>query len=212
MSNHCAPAGELSLVVTQAGVTKAPFAWKVRNFPNLWRGLWRAKLAETVARITGLPVMVGRLYLVLNTPEGQVDYGLVGMRVVTTAAVTAIVDAIEATFTISNWKYHAFGTGVGAEAVGNTALGTEMTTQYATDNVRPTGTQVDGASANIYETVATFAPDSGGTIAITEHGILSQAATGGGTLLDRTVFSAINLVAASDSLQATYDLTFASGG
>ena len=167
-------------------------------------------LAELVSRITGIPVMTGRLYLVLDTPEGRIDYGLVGMRVVTTAGVNAIVDAIEGTFTISNWKYHGFGIGTGAEAIGDTALGTEFTTEYAVNSTRPTGTQVDGASANIYESVATFAPDSGGTLAVTEHGIFS--ATSAGTLLDRTKFAAINLVAASDSLQATYDLTFASGG
>ena len=44
------------------------------------------------------------------------------------------------------------------------------------------------------------------TAAIVEHGIFSQAATGGGTLLDRSVFSAIN-VASGDSIQFTYDLT-----
>jgi hypothetical protein len=40
----------------------------------------------------------------------------------------------------------------------------------------------------------------------------SQAATGGGTMLDRSLFSAINLTRGSDSLQTTYDLTIPSGG
>ena len=44
------------------------------------------------------------------------------------------------------------------------------------------------------------------TAAITAWGLLSQAATGGGTLFDRQVFSAIN-VASGDSIQFTYDLT-----
>jgi hypothetical protein len=42
--------------------------------------------------------------------------------------------------------------------------------------------------------------------------VLSQAATGGGVLLDRFVFSAINLVGANgDGLQTTVNLTMASG-
>lgn len=140
------------------------------------------------------------------------DYGLISTRVVTTAGVNFIVDAFQNTTELENLKYHAYGTGTNAEAAGDTALQTEETTQYNPDNTRPTGTTTEGASANIYRTVATYSPDSGGTRAITEHGVLSQAATGGGTLLDRSVFSAINLVAGSDSLQTTYELTVSSGG
>jgi hypothetical protein len=46
---------------------------------------------------------------------------------------------------------------------------------------------------------------------VTEHGIFSQAATGGGTLWDRSVFSAINVVS-GDSIQFTYTCTVSSGG
>jgi hypothetical protein len=45
----------------------------------------------------------------------------------------------------------------------------------------------------------------------TEHGILSQAATGGGVLLDRSVFVAINL-GNGDGPQTTYRLTVTAGG
>jgi hypothetical protein len=140
------------------------------------------------------------------------DYGVISTRVVTTAGVNFIVDAFQNTTEVENFKYHGYGTGTNAEASGDTALQTEETTQYATDNTRPTGSQGEGASANIYRTTATYSPDSGGTRAITEHGIFSQAATGGGTLLDRSVFSAINLVASADSLQTQYDLTMSAGG
>lgn len=61
----------------------------------------------------------------------------------------------------------------------------------------------------MYETVATLDPDS--AVAITEHAIMSQAATGGGTCLDRSVFSVVNVAASGDTLQATYDLTIAAG-
>jgi hypothetical protein len=49
------------------------------------------------------------------------------------------------------------------------------------------------------------------TVAATEHGILSQAATGGGVLLDRSVFSVVSL-ASSESIAATYQITFPSAG
>lgn len=138
-------------------------------------------------------------------------YGTLSTRVVTTAGVNFIVDGFQNLVEIENLKYHGFGTGTNAEASGNTALQTEETTQYAADNTRPTGTTTEGASANIYRTVATYSPDSGGTRAITEHGIFDQASNAGGTLLDRSVFSAVNLVAASDSLQVTYELTLTAG-
>ena len=73
-----------------------------------------------------------------------------------------------------------------------------------------TGTQAEGASANVYRTTATLSPDSGGTLAITEHGLFS--ASSAGTLWDKTLFSAINLVSGSDSLQTQYDLTCTAGG
>jgi len=141
----------------------------------------------------------------------EIDYGVVGRKMVTTVGVNFIVDAFQNITEPENMKYHGFGTGGAAEAVGNTALTTEETTQYVSDNNRPTGSTTEGASANIYRTVGTYSPDSGGTRAITEHGIFDQASNAGGVLLDRTLFSVVNLVAAADSLQATYELTFTAG-
>ena len=60
-----------------------------------------------------------------------------------------------------------------------------------------------------YTTVGTLTADA--AIACTEHGIFSQAATGGGTLFDRSVFAVVNL-ANGDSLQATYVWTANAGG
>lgn len=143
---------------------------------------------------------VGRLYATKRSPDGSVtDYGLVSTKVVTDAGVAAIVDALQGTFTISNFKYHGSGTGVAAEAAANTALGTEVAT-------RATGTQTEGATANIYKTVGTITYSS--TLAITEHGLFS--ASSAGTLLDRSVFSAIN-VQNLDSIEFTYELTVPSG-
>lgn len=182
--------------------------WRLKNFPNLWRGLWRV----FIARLFGIPHFYGQLSYKVTRGNGQViDLGLASLRVVTTAGVNFIRDAFLNTKELENLKFHGFGTGTNAEAAADTALQTELTTQYAVDNTRPTGTQVSGGTG-AYQTVATLTPDTGGTIAITEHGIFDQAATGGGSLLDRTVAAAVNLVAGSDSLQATYTYTTNSGG
>jgi len=211
------PAKELSLIeimrhgLPWPGNPREVNVWRLKNFPNLWRGLWRA----LTARIFGLANFYGALSLVKIRKDGTIiDYGLASFRSVTDTGVGYIVDAFQPATSIEleNMKFHGVGTGTNAESTANTSLQTEESTQYNPDNTRPTGTTTEGASANIYRTVATYSPDSGGTRAITEHGIFSQAATGGGVLLDRSVFSAVNLVAGSDSLQATYDLTFTSGG
>jgi hypothetical protein len=141
---------------------------------------------------------------------GQVtDYGTLSTRVVTDLGVAFLVDALENLVEPELLKFHGYGTGTTAEAASQTALVTELTTQYNPDSTRPTGSQTE-AAANIYRTVATLSPDAGGTIAVTEHGLFS--ASSAGVMFDRSVFTAVNLVAASDSLQTTYDLTIASGG
>jgi hypothetical protein len=138
------------------------------------------------------------------------DHGIVSRKVVTTAGVNFIVDAFQNLTEVELFKFHGIGTGVTAEAVGDTALGTELTTQYNPDGTRATGSQAE-AAANIYQTVGTNTLDTG-TPAVTEHGVFTQA-TAGGTLLDRSVFSAINLNGANgDGLQTDYRLTCTAGG
>lgn len=137
---------------------------------------------------------------------GQViDYGVLSTRKVTTVGVNYLVDALQNLTEAEDLKYHGYGIGTTAESNAQTALVTELTTEYVVNSTRPTGSQGEGATANVYRTTATLSPDSGGTLAITEHGVFS--ASSAGTLLDRSVFSAINLVAGSDSLQTQYDLT-----
>ena len=138
------------------------------------------------------------------------DYGIVSRKVVTTVGVGYLVDAFQNLTELELFKYHAIGTGTNAEAVGNTALQTELTTEY-TGNVRATGSQTENG-ANVYRTVGTNTLDSG-TPTIAEHGIMDQAATGGGSLLDRSQFTGIALNGANgDGLQSTYDFTVTSGG
>lgn len=188
-------------------LTREVRTWRIENLRHLWRRVQKV----LAARVLGIPHFYGSLSLVRIDKDGRwMDFGLASMALVTTVGVNFLVDAFQNSVELENLKFHGFGTGTAAEAVGDTALATELTTEYTVDGTRPTGTTTEGASANIYRTVATLSPDSGGTLAITEHGIFSAATAG--TLLDRSVFAAINLVAGSDSLQSTYDYTMNAGG
>ncbi len=133
--------------------------------------------------------------------EVKSDRRVVKNRCVTSAFVNALVDALQSPVYVNVYKYHDAGTGTGNEAAGDTTLGTPW------GGARVAGTQVEGASANIYKTVATI--EFTGTFAITEHGIFS--ASTGGTLMDRSKFAAIN-VGNGDKIEFTYEITFPSGG
>ena len=168
--------------------------------------------AELVARISRTVVIESRLFVaVLRDGLLLEDRGLVSERVVTTAGATFIAARMAGTSAanIANFNFHGIGTGSTAESSGDTALVTELTTQYNPDNTRATGTQSTPGSTNIYQTVGTNTVDS--SVAITEHGVFTQSATGGGTLLDRSIFSVVNL-ASGDSLQTTYQFTMTAGG
>lgn len=146
----------------------------------------------------------GKLYIKVIRANGLIEnLGLVCTKVVTTAFVNYLVDSLQNSTTapMDVFKYHDAGTGVGDEAVGDTGLGTPW------GGARVVGTQVEGASANIFSTVATIAFNN--TFAITEHGVFSAAAAG--TLMDRSKFSAVNMVN-GDSIQFTYQLTCTAGG
>ena len=182
--------------------------WRRRNFANLWPELSRIMLNQAL----GIRSFVtGVLTVAHRDPNGDMllSPSLASLRVVTNVGVGKIVDAFDVGvgYTLSNFNYHGIGTGAVAEAVGDTALGTELTTEYNPNSTRATGTQSQ-PSANVYRSLGTNAVDA--AVAITEHGLLSQAATGGGDLWDRSVFAVINL-SSGDSLQTTYDATFPAG-
>lgn len=153
---------------------------------------------------------VGRLYASVIRADGRIEHlGLICTKLVTNAGVAYIVDDWDGgSNTIDLFNFHGCGTGTTAEAAGDTALVTESTTALNPDSTRATGTKSQ-PSANVARSVGTLTFDA--SAAVTEHGIFHQAATGGGTLLDRSVFSAINVVS-GDSIQFTYDLTFSAGG
>jgi hypothetical protein len=179
--------------------------WQHENRENFERSLHDQDLFDR-----GRLFAIGHLWLQKIRLDGLVeDFGLVSCRVVTDTGVAFIVDAFQNLTELENMKFHALGTGTTAEAASQTALVTELTTQYAVSSTRPTGTLGEkSGDAKTYETAATITTSA--TVAATEHAIMSQAATGGGVMLDRSVFSVVNL-ASGESLQATYDLTFPSG-
>jgi hypothetical protein len=140
--------------------------------------------------------------------------GVLSRKVVTNTGVDFIVDAFQNIVELELLKFHGIGNPAtaNAEAATDSALQTELTTQYNPDSTRATGstTEVAGTPTK-YRTVGTNTVDASATIK--EHGILSQAATGGGTLLDRSAFDASPLsLVSGDSLQSTYDLTISAGG
>lgn len=142
---------------------------------------------------------------VIKANGDVVDYGIISNKKVTGAFVTDIVNCLSKTApynasaaVFQDYKYHDCGTGTTAEANTQTALVT------AYGGSRATGTQVAGGTgtAPTYTSVGTVNFTS--TLAITEHGLFNASTSG--TMMDRSVFTAIN-VANGDSIQFTYVLT-----
>jgi hypothetical protein len=193
----------------QGGVTaklikreRAPLSWRVSNTMRQsylvgWLGY---QVGHLYTKVFGAPVMLGKLEAVVIRNGQRIDYGVLGYRVVTTAFVGYVTDQLQTeTSTFGDFKFHDGGVGVTAEAIGNTTMET-------TDGEsRATGTQTESA-ANAYQSVGTIAYTS--TKAVTEHGLFNDSSAG--TLMDRTVFSAINVVS-GDSIQFTYTLTLTAG-
>lgn len=205
-NNQSAAKGDLGILINGK---RPPLAWTLKNTARNGKGFLAAELAKTFSAQFGLPVMVSELHVTKISADGEkTDYGIVSQRVITDVGADKIALAFNAGFTLADFNYHGVGTGTTSEAAGDTALVTESTSALNPDSTRATGTQSNPASKQ-YRTVGVVTFDAGA--AITEHGIFSQAATGGGSLLDRSVFSAINVVS-GDSIQFTYTLSITSGG
>ena len=184
-------------------VTRAPgpgLLYRLRNFHNVWPGLWRDGLAKALK----MNHMMGSLHAVLFRKDGsRVNYGLISTNLVTTVFVNDRVDELIAETTAwGDYKFHDSGVGVTPAAVGDVDIET-------TDGEsRSSGTQVENA-ANIYESVGTIAYTT--TKAITEHGLFNVVTDATPTLMDRHDFSAINVIN-GDSIEFTYRLTCTAGG
>ncbi len=131
------------------------------------------------------------------------DLGIVGTHCVTDVFVAALVDELQSSAAdFSTYKYHDSGTDDTAENQTNTGLGA------ACGDARTTGTQTEGATANIYKSVATHT--YGGTYAIDEHGLFNASTVG--DLMDRTVLASTVNVESGDKIEFTYQLTCTAGG
>lgn len=157
-----------------------------------------------VASMLGIVTIYGTVSAVLTRADGtEIDFGVIGKRVVTDAGVAHLVDDWDdGSGNIENFNFHDSGTSATAENQTDTNLIAE-----AGPTTRATGSKSQ-PSANIIRSVGTIAYT--GTLAIVEHGLFSTAARTTDLLWDRTVFSAINVVS-GDSIQFTYDCTFTAG-
>jgi hypothetical protein len=156
-----------------------------------------AAFAESPDHARGILCGLGLL------PTERYALGTLSRRVVTDAGVAFLADDFfDASKDITTFDYHDSGTGVVAENVADTTLGTQ-----AGPATRATGT-ASNPTAPVYRSVGTISYT--GTLAIAEHGLFDQAAQGG-TLWDRSTHATINVVNL-DSIQYTYSLTSVSGG
>lgn len=138
-----------------------------------------------------------------------IDQGVFSRLVVTDAFVELIVDALDTAQSLfDDFDYMGFGSGTTAELANQTALTTEFTTQYATNNVRPTGT-VSQPAANQFRLVTTFAPDASCTVE--ECAVFNQAAVAGGTMMDRAL-TGTKVMGVGDTYTVTYTLSLTAGG
>lgn len=170
--------------------------YRLRNWRARARG-WKAEVSEQF----GFVGPVARLEAVLIKADGtRIDLGILSKRVVTNNGVGHIVDSHQNLAEMEAINFHDCGTGTTAEAATDSAL----VTPYG--GARATGTQSEPAS-NQYRSTGTVSFTS--TLAITEHGIFSASTVG--TLFDRSVFAAINVVS-GDSIQFTYTVTYTAGG
>jgi hypothetical protein len=139
--------------------------------------------------------LIGSITLELFDAQGQLKTSRHVRNIVTNAGRQAIIDRLQAA-SVAVCDYIAIGTGTAAAAAADTTLGTEA--------ARAQGT-LSQPDAHTDRCVYTFAAGTG-TGAITECGRLNAASNG--TLMGRQVFAAVNK-GASDSLQVTYDFTYA---
>lgn len=166
-----------------------------------------ARVTNRAGEVTASYVKAGMLnYLAAYGVQipfitGHYTYSMRGANLVTTAGKAGVAGRIGGSGSPAAFTYIAIGTGTTAAAVGDTTLQTEISTgggsrAAATVSLTTTDTTNDTARA-----VVTFSFTS--TFAVTEAGLLNASSSG--TLLNRQVFTAVNVVS-GDSLQVTIDI------
>ncbi|KKN36036.1 hypothetical protein LCGC14_0777750 [marine sediment metagenome] len=100
--------------------------------------------------------------------------------------------------TYGDFKFHRPGTSAQAESSADTGL-------IADAGLEATGTQIEGATADIYKSVATVTADA--TETWQEHSIANLTGVGGGELMDRSLVTPTVSVVNLDTVEFTYELT-----
>lgn len=127
------------------------------------------------------------------------NVGLVARGKVTVEFRDFQVDQLQAeTSEWGDFKFHRPGTSNQVESSADTGL-------IADAGLEATGTQIEGATADIYKSVATVTADA--TETWEEHSIASQTGAGGGELMDRSLISPSVSVVNLDTVEFTYELT-----
>jgi hypothetical protein len=168
----------------------------LKNLPNRARGL-----RQEYRHLAGVGTLAQLSAVHIAADGTRTDLGVISRRLVTTAGVNWLATCFTNTVEAETLNFHDCGTGSTAESVGQTTLVTPF------GGSRVTGTQSTPGSTNIYRSVATIAFTT--TLAIVEHGIFTASTSG--TMFDRSLFSAINVIN-GDSIQFTHETTFPSGG
>ncbi|MCK4826336.1 hypothetical protein KA005_61910 [bacterium] len=150
---------------------------------------------------TGVLEMMGFLKVrVFRHKKGAwEDFGLVSVKLVTTAFANFVVDALQNSVdnALSDFAWHDMGDDNTAEANTQTALSNSRETRIE-------GTQTENG-AGIYQSVATINATGGYTVE--EHGLFSAVTTG--TMCDRNLVPNAPVVIADDSVEFTYELSVA---
>ena len=167
-----------------------------------------AKIYELIHgyRAPNYCLMGGTLWVKHWKADGRCDdRGIVSVNEVTDVFVNFMVDQLQVeTATWGDFKFHISGT--------NTAVDDQTDTEATITGATPTpvtGTQAEGASAFIYQSVGTIPYVS--TLAIEAHGLINNSTKAGAVLMDHSQFTVINVVN-TDSIEFTYELTCTAGG
>jgi hypothetical protein len=138
----------------------------------------------------------GQLKIVLRDKDGNIKSEQNEKNLVVTAGLNYIAARMTDTSEPTDMSHMAVGTGTTSAAAGQTAL--------VTESARVALTGGEGApSTNTIVYTATFAAGTG-TGALTEAAVLNASSSG--TMLCRTVFSAVNK-GADDSVTITWTIT-----
>lgn len=150
---------------------------------------------------TGLLNYVAAYGVQIPLITGHYTYSMRGENLVTNAGKAGVASRINGSGSEAAFTYTAIGIGTTAAAAADTTLESEITTnggQRASATVSRVTTDVTNDTARHVKTF-TFT----GSFAVTEAGILNAASSG--VLLNRNVFSAVNVVS-GDTLQVTVDI------